>query len=231
MELPLYLTFKEFENRYYDNLEKWFEEYHTTSETDYLKALANLYRPYLYYNFANDRLQPDASIQIKNCFFPYQEKMGISFSAASSQRAAAGNAKSLSHVFEWKTVTMMEYAQHILDKINLHLSGNQGTEPKNILDFINDYRIITSRDGAGYCINYNQHQATIPFLKAYLPVQGRTVNIAVYRDFIFSVVQIAAFIDNKLKEILAPEYTIHAKCKADAKFKVQMSHQFLTMCN
>jgi hypothetical protein len=125
----------------------------------------------------------------------------------------------------------MEYAQHILDKINKYLSKNNNQESKNIHDFINNCEIITSRDGAEYCVNYNQHQSTLPFLKAYLPVYGQTVNIAVYRDFIFSVVQIAEFIDQKLKDVRAFESMIYTKLKSEARFKVQMSHQFLTMCN
>jgi hypothetical protein len=74
MELPFYLNFNDFENHYYDHLEKWFEEYHNTSEADYLKALADMYSPYLYYNFADDSLQADATIEIKECFFPYHER-------------------------------------------------------------------------------------------------------------------------------------------------------------
>jgi hypothetical protein len=231
MELPLYLSFTEFENHYYDNLEKWFEEYQNTSEIDYLKQLSKLYSPYLYYNFENDRLQADATIQIKDCFFPYHEKIGISFCTSCENRKSVKNSKSINHQFEWKTITMMEYAQHILDKINKYLSKNNNQESKNIHDFINNCEIITSRDGAEYCVNYNQHQSTLPFLKAYLPVYGQTVNIAVYRDFIFSVVQIAEFIDQKLKDVRAFESMIYTKLKSEARFKVQMSHQFLTMCN
>lgn len=231
MELPFYLSFNEFENRYYDNLEKWFEEYKNTSETEYLKALVEMYSPYLYYNFANDKLQADASIQIKDCFLPYYEKIGISFCTTCENGKSSKNVKSMNHIFEWKTITMMEYAQHILDKINRYFSKNNCKEGKNTLDFINNYEIITFREGAGYCVNYNLHQSTLPFLKAYLPVYGQTVNIAVYRDFIFSIVQIAEFIDKKLKDIHAFEHTIYTKLKSDAKFKVQMSHQFLTICN
>lgn len=231
MELPFYLSFNEFENTYYDTLEKWFEEYHNTSEKDYLKALVELYKPYVYYNFANNRLQADASIQIKDCFFPYYEKIGLSFCTTCDNGKISKNIKGMNHVFEWKTITMMEYAQHILDKINRYFSKNNDKEGKNTLDFINNHEIITSREGAGYCVNYNQHQATLPFLKAYLPVYGQTVNIVLYRDFIFSIVQIAEFIDRKLKEIYAFEDTIYSKLKSKAKFKVQLSHQFLTMCN
>lgn len=231
MELPLYLSFNEFENRYYDNLERWFEESHNTSETDYLKALAELYSPYLYYNFANDRLQADASIQIKECSFPYHDKIGLSFCTNCENGKLPKSTKSMNPIFEWKTISMMEYAQHILDKINKHLQTDKGKAGQNILDYINDYNVITARDGAGYCVDYNQHQPTLPFLKAYLPVYGQTVNISVYRDFIFSVVQIAEFIDRKLKEVYAFENTIYTKLKSDAKFRVQMSHHFLTICN
>ncbi|WP_294317254.1 hypothetical protein [uncultured Chryseobacterium sp.] len=232
MELPLYLSFNEFENFYYDNLEKWFEEHHNTSETDYLKALSELYSPYLYYNFTNDRLQADASIQIRDCFFPYYDKIGISFCTTSCDKGkSAKNTKTVNHQFEWKTVTMMEYAQHILDKINRYLVKNNIKETGNILDFINRCDIITSREGAGYCVDYHKHQSTLPFLKAYLPTHGQTVNIVVYRDFLFSVVQIAEFIDHKLKEVRDFESMLYFKLKSEAKFKVQMSHQFLTMCN
>lgn len=228
MELPFYLTYKEFETHYYNNLEKWFEAYHNTCEIDYLKQLANIYSPYLYYNFAKDKLQVDASIQIKDCFFPYHEKIGISF-CTNCEQSNKHISKGMNHLFEWKNITMMEYAQHILDKINRYMAKNKTKD--GILDFINDYEVITFRDGAGLCVNYNQHQSTILFLKAYLPVSGKTVDIAVYRDFIFSVVQIAEFIDGKLKEVQAFEHTMYAKLKSEAKFKVQMNDQFLTICN
>jgi hypothetical protein len=45
------------------------------------------------------------------------------------------------------------------------------------------------------------------------------------------VVQIAEFIDRKLKEVQAFEHTMYAKLKSEAKFKVQMNDQFLTICN
>lgn len=231
MELPLYLNFNDFENHYYDHLEKWFEEYYNASEADYLKTLASMYSPYVYYNFADDSLQADATIEIKDCFFPYHEKIGISFCTGCENGTSPK--KGMNHVFEWKNISMMEYAQHILDKINRYCSKNKGalSGSKNILDYINDYDIVTSREGAGYCISYNRHQMTIPFLKAYLPYYGQTVDMALYRDFIFSIVQIAEFIDQKLKTIQAFEHTIYAQSRAEAKFKVQMSRQFLTLCN
>ncbi|UOU98589.1 hypothetical protein MUU74_01145 [Chryseobacterium daecheongense] len=233
MELPFYLSFTEFENQYYNNLERWFEQYHNTSEIDYLKSLAELYSPYLYYNFANDRLQAEASIQIKDCFFPNHDKFGISFCTQCENGKPAKAVKGMNHIFEWKTITMMEYAQHILDKINGFLLKNDEVlnGQGNIMDFVNDYGIITGREGAGYCINYNQHQSTIPFLKAYLPYYGRTVDMAKYRDFLFSIVQIAECIDQKLKSVQAFEHTIYNKLKSEAKFKVQMNRQFLTICN
>lgn len=231
MELPFYLNFTDFESHYYDNLEKWFEEYHNTSETDYLRALAALYSPYLYYNFTEDKLQADASIEIKDCFLPYHDKIGISF--CTNWEAGAFSKRAMSHVFEWKTISMMEYAQHILDKINRYCSKNKNTlnSNKNILDYINDYEIVTSREGAGYCVSYSRHQMTVPFLKAYLPYYGQTVNMAVYRDFIFSVVEMAEFIDQRLKMVQAFEHTIYTRSRAEARFKVQMSRQFLSLCN
>ncbi|NIF07390.1 hypothetical protein F3J23_18370 [Chryseobacterium sp. Tr-659] len=230
MELPFYLNFNDFEKNYYENLEKWFEEYHNTSETDYLKALAELYSPYVYYNFAEDKVKADASIEIKDCFFPYHEIIGISFYPHCENGSSS---KGLNQVFEFKNISMMEYAQHILDKINKFCSKNMDAlnSNKNIHDYINHYDIITSVEGVGYCISYNRHQKVIPFLKAYLPYYGQTVNMAVYRDFIFSIEQIAEFIDEKLKSVRAFKQTIYVQSRAEAKFKVQLSRQFLTLCN
>jgi hypothetical protein len=234
MELPFYLSFKEFENNYYNNLESWFEHYHNTSETDFLKSLSELYKPYLYYNFANEKIQADASIQIKDCFFPYYEKIGISFCTSCEDGKPNKRLQNkMNHISEWKTITMMEYAQYILDKINKHFQKSK-TSPKDnesILDYINHYEIINSKEKTGYCVNYSQHQTTIPFLKAYLPYYGQTVDISVYRNFIFSVGQIGDFIDQKLKSVQAFEHCICTQLKSEAKFKLQMNHQFLTMCN
>ena len=231
MELPFYLNFTDFESNYYHNLEKWFEEYHNASEIDYLKALADLYSPYVYYNFAADKLQADASIEIKDCFFPYHEKIGISFCTHCEKDTIYG--KNLDHVFEFKNISMMEYAQHILDKINRYCSKNRSALQgnKSIHDYINHYDSITSVEGVGYCISYNRHQKVLPFLKAYLPYYGQTVNMTTYKEFIFSIVEIAEFIDKKLKTVRAFEHTIYAQSKSEAKFNVQMSRQFLTLCN
>lgn len=232
MKLPFYLSYKEFESHYYDNLEKWFEEYQNGSEIDYLKSLSELYSPYLYYNFGDDKLQADATLEIKDCFFPYYERMGISFCTSCDNGKRAHALKKVNHLFEWKTVTMIEYAQYILDKVNGSFSKKGiSKENENVLDYINNDEVISFREGAGYCINYHQHQTVVPFLTAYLPCYGQTVDITVYREFIFSIVQIADHIDKRLKEIQAFEHTIYAKLKSEAKFKVQMSHQFLMICN
>ncbi|MGH1520600.1 hypothetical protein [Chryseobacterium sp. JK1] len=231
MELPFYLHFKDFENHYYDNLEKWFEEYHNTSEIDYLKALAALYSPYLYYNFAENKLQADAFIEVKDCFFPYHERIGISFCNHCNDENFSK--KNPNHVFEFKNISMMEYAQHILDKVNKYCSKNINalSGSKNIQDYINDYDIVTSVEGVGYCISYNRHQKVIPFLKAYLPYYGQMVSMPLYRDFVFSIVDIAEYIDNKLKTMKAFEHSIYNQSRAEARFKVHMSRQFLTLCN
>jgi hypothetical protein len=45
----------------------------------------------------------------------------------------------------------MEYAQHILDKINKYCSKNRNAldGSKNIQDYVNDYDIVTSVEGVG----------------------------------------------------------------------------------
>jgi len=232
MEVPFYLTYKEFENTYYDNLERWFEQEGNSSETDYLKHLAHLYAPYLYYNFSLERLQADASVKIKDCFFPYYEKIGISF-CTGCDHGKAKDAEKMNHVFEWKTISMMEYAQHILDKVNDHISRNWIilNNGQCILDYLSNREVVTFRNGAGYCVDFSQHLSVLPFLKAYLPCSGKTVNMAVYRDFLFSVVQIAEHIDRRLKDVHAFESTIGNRLKSDAKFRIQVNQHFLTFCN
>lgn len=229
MELPFYLHYNEFQDHYYYHLEKWFEKHHNTSETDFLKSLAEMYIPFLYYNFANDKVVADASFQIKDCTFPFREKLGLSFCTSCESSKIK---EEMHYIFEWKTITMMEYAQHILDKINRYFFKHGISQKnKNVLDYINHYDAITFKEGVGYCINYQHHQKIIPFLRAYLPNYGQTVSINLYRDFISSLGQIADFIDERLKSVQIFEDTIYSKLKSEAKFKVQMSHQFLTLCN
>lgn len=231
MELPFYLSFKKFEENYYHHLEMWFEEHYNSSEVDFLLRLAEIYKPYLSYSFKGDTLQADGAIEVKNCFFSSFEKYGISFLVDGSAR---NYETKLSAVSESKTISMMEYAQCILDKVNLYFQKQKISmrENENILDYINDYQIITLKEQNGYCIDYNQHQKVLPFLKVYLPKFGSTVDIALYRNFYFSVVKIADFIDQKLNAVQAFEQSIYSVLKSEAMMKVHMrDHNFLTICN
>ena len=231
MEIPFYLGFKEFEKNYYNNLELWFEQYHNTNETDFLKSMAMLYKPYLSYSFVDDKLQADANIQVKNCFFSSLENYGISFNI---DHQSKNSGTKPSQVSETKTISMMEYAQCVLDKINAYFQQHQISMKENetILDYINNYEIITLKEKNGYCLNYNVHQKTLPFLKAYLPHFGSTVEISNYRIFYFSVVRIADFIDQKLKAIEAFDQSIYCELKSEALVKIHMrGHSLLTICN
>lgn len=234
MEVPFYLSFKEFEKNYYNNLERWFEKYHNASEIDFLKFLADMYKSYLSYNFSENKLQTDASIKVKNCFFPYFENFGISFCLDYGNGRKTKPAKEgIQNVSEWKTITMMEYSQHILDKINTYFQSNQlKKEQQNVREYINNYEIITAKEQTGYCLDYDLHQKTIPFLKAFLPIYGSTVDISLYRNFHFSVVRIAEFIDRKLVEVQAFESSIFSALKSEATMTLHMKNQnFLTICN
>jgi len=234
MELPFYISFRTFEKDYYDNLEKWFEHYDNASEIDFLKSQSELYRPYLCYNFSDNLLHTDAVIKVKNCFFPYFDNFGISFCIDyenGKQTKALKNG--LNNRSEWKTITMMEYAQHILDKINtyFHKKGLDRSK-ENVQDYINHYEIISSNEQTGYCLNYEEHQKTIPFLKAFLPTYGCTADISLYRNFHFSMVRIAEFIDQKLKAVEAYEFSSFSILKSEAKITLHMrNHTFLTICN
>jgi len=231
MEIPFYISFSEFEKNYYNNLERWFEEFNNTNEIDFLKCMAEIYKPYLSYSYTEDRLQADAVIKVKNCFFPYIEKFGISFNIdenCNSEKTKMNN------ISEWKTITMMEYAQDVLDKINAYFHKNKRTmkENESILDYVNNYEIITSKEKNGYCLNFDLHQKTVPFLKAYLPRFGSTVDITSYTNFHFSVVRIADFIDEKLKSVEAFDQSIYSELKSEAMVKLHMKDQsFLTACN
>ncbi|KMQ62881.1 hypothetical protein ACM39_17330 [Chryseobacterium sp. FH2] len=234
MELPFYISYREFEKDYYDNLEKWFEHYDNTNEIDFLKSQAELYRPYLCYNFSEDKLQPDAVIKVKHCFFPYFENFGISFCVDfENGKQSKPLPPGINNISEWKTITMMEYAQHVLDKINTYFyKKGLNKEKENVLNYINNHEIITSKEQTGYCLHYEQHQKTIPFLKAFLPYYGCTVDISLYRNFHFSIVRIADFIDQKLKAVKAFEYSSYSVLRSEATIKLHMkNHNFLTICN
>ncbi|MCY0967610.1 hypothetical protein [Chryseobacterium wangxinyae] len=231
MKIPFYLSFREFENDYYHNLEIWFENNQNTNETDFLLAVKEFYKPYLCYSFADDKLQTEALIEVKNCFFSFLENYGISFHIDEKTKDSK---KKINSVSEAKTISMMDYAQCVLDKIytyfqQYHISMK---ENENILNYINNYEIITLREKNGYCLDYDMHQKTIPFLEAYLPRFGSNVDISVYRDFYFSVVKIANFIDGKLKAVEAFDQSIYAELKSEATVNIHMrGHSFLTICN
>ena len=137
MKIPFYLSFREFENEYYNNLEKWFENDQNTNETDFLLATKELYKPYLCYNFSEDKLQTEAVIRVKNCFFPYNENFGISFNM--NHEKAKNFKTKINNISEWKTISMMEYAQHILDRIHHYFQKNKISMKENetILNYIN----------------------------------------------------------------------------------------------
>lgn len=234
MELPFYISFRKFEKDYYDNLEKWFEHYDNASEIDFLKSQAELYRPYLCYNFSENKLQTDAVIKVKHCYFPYFDNFGISFcSDYENGKEANALPSGINNISEWKTITMMEYAQHILDKINAYFQQKGLDKTKeNVLDYINNCDIIMAKEQTGYCLNYDQHQKTISFLNAFLPCYGCTVDISLYRNFHFSMVRMADFIDQKLKAVEAFEYSSFSVLRSEAKIALHMrNHSFLSICN
>lgn len=231
MKTPFYLSFREFEHAYYNDLERWFENDCNTCETDFLLHLKDIYKPYLCYNFSEDRLQADATIEIKNCFFPYHDNFGISF----HDNSCSGNFRTgINNISELKTITMMEYAQHILDRIHHYFQKNKISmkENESITDYINHYGIITAKEKTGYCPDYDVHQKKLPFLKAFLPHFGTTVDISLYRNFYFSVVRIADFIDSKLKAVESFEQSIYSELRSEAMIRIHMRNQtFLTVCN
>lgn len=231
MQSPFYLSFKNFENNYYNHLEQWFEEYHNTNEIDFLRHLASIYKPYLSYNFLENKLQTEATIKVKNCYFPATENFGISFNIDDKSSRCNTN---LHQVSEWKTITMLEYAQCVLDKINKHFYHNNISmkEDESVLSYINHYEIIMARENTGYCLDYDVHQTALPFLRAFLPHFGNTVDISLYRNFYFSMVRIADFIDKKLKSIEAFEYSIYQQLQSASAMKRHFhQHSFLSICN
>lgn len=232
MKIPFYLSFRKFENTYYNNLEKWFENDPNTGETDFLLYLKDMYKPYLCYNFSEDRLQADATIDIKNSFFPYHENFGISFSI--DQTNGKSFRTKINNISELKTISMMEYAQHILDRIHHYFRKNNISMKENetILDYINHYEIITAKEKTGYCPDYDLHQKKLPFLRAFLPHFGSTVDISAYRNFYFSVVRIADFIDSRLKDVQAFDQSIYSELRSEAMIRIHLRNQtFLTVCN
>ncbi len=82
MEIPFYLSFKEFEKNYQTDLSKWFEYYPDSDEVDFLKELVGQYHYYLDYDFTEDQLTADVVITLANCIFPYHEKSECRFIAA-----------------------------------------------------------------------------------------------------------------------------------------------------
>jgi len=88
----------------------------------------------------------------------------------------------------------MEYAHYILDKNYEHLERINYAFAKNetILEHISDSTIISSQENFGYWLNEDLHQLALPFLKAYIPVLEKTVNPALYRNFLYQKLSISS---------------------------------------
>lgn len=231
MELPFYLSFSDFENNYYNHLEQWFEKHCNTSEIDFLKAYSELYLPYVSYNFSENKLQTEATINVKNNFFPFIDNYGISLS---SDGVLDAQSSKFHQISEWKSISMIEYAQCVLDKINKFLQQKAVTikENESILNYLNNYEIITQTEIIGYNLDFRTHQKTLPFLRAYLPILQNNVDVSSYRNFYFSVVKIANFLDGKLNSVQAYDESIYSQLKTKSLRKRHLKNQtFLTICN
>jgi len=226
MEIPFYLSFKEFENNYSTDLEKWFEYYYDSEEVDFLKELVNQYYYCLQYDLAEHKLKPDVTITIPDCIFPYHEKSEVSFvSAFENGRQKRVFRDKDKNVFEWKKITMLEYAQNILDKIHQYLKTSNIVlaENETLHNYINKREIVTSHDWIGYRFDYKLHQEALPFLKAFMPLHGETVSESLFRNFNFAIIKITEFIDQRLKALKAFEYSIYNKVRSKVRSRFDMT--------
>ncbi|WP_223560209.1 hypothetical protein [Chryseobacterium lathyri] len=224
MEIPFYLSFKEFEKNYQADLKKWFEHYCDADELDFLKDLLELYRYYLCYNVVEDKLDFEGVIEIMDCLVPFRNKGNLQILGAffTTYKDKEGN------LFQKKTITMIEYAQHVLDLVNMYLKNNKVeiVDGVNIKDYIGRRDIISDNDSFGYWINFDIHKLTLPFLKTYIPINGKIVNATLYRNFGFAVVRIANFIDERLKSLNAFEFSFYNRLKSEAKSQEQNKSNF-----
>lgn len=224
MEIPFYLSFKEFEKNYSNDLTRWFEYYCDSDEVDFLKELVNQYYYCLEYDFTEDKLIPDITITLWDCIFPYHEKSEVRFISAYED----GKPKKVyqdqdKNVFEPKKISMMEYTQLIIEKIHKYFKENNISfkENETLHDYINHREIIISHECFGFWLDYNLHQKTLPFLKAYMPFKGENINESLFRNFNFAIVRIAGLIDQKLKSLKAFEWSIYHKVKSQAKLELE----------
>lgn len=233
MEIPFYITFKEFEKNYPADLARWFEYCCDSSELDYLKELVAQYYYFLEYDFAQDKLIPDVTITLADCIFPFHEKSELTFITAYEN----GKEKEVfvdekKNVYEWKKITMMEYAQFILDKIHTYFKNTHSVFPENetLHQYINNREVIKSDEFFGYRISDSLHQKALPFLKAYMPLYGDMVSEQLFRNFNFAIVKIAEFIDAKLKSLKSFELSIYQKVKSFAKKQVEKNAANCPQC-
>lgn len=231
MELPLYLSFSEFEANYYNHLEQWFNEFHNSSEIDFLVAWANRYLPYVSYNSQEDKLQAEASIEVTHYYFSQRDNYGISYQEMGNIQLGI----SKFHVkSELKTISLMEYAQYVLDRIHFFAQekGILISDTEDLYPYYANYEIISKKEILGYEIEYRKHQKFLPFLKAYLRESNSSVDFTLYRNFYFSVIKIAEYIDHKLSSVNADQDTIITRLKSENYLKKHFKeHNYLAICN
>lgn len=178
MEIPFYYSFKEFETNYYSDLQNWIKDYPDATEKDFLFELKELYEPFVRWS-GKYHFKP--KIKISYEYDGYTEYADITI----NEVAEYAEKKIIAHCKDIGTIEDIDAENYIFE------------DNINPLDYWEDSNKFYSNE----TIHFEDKQFNyLKYFFNYLGFLGFQLDEKKYKNFSFSVVKIAEWIDEKIKE-------------------------------
>lgn len=177
MDIPFYYSFKEFETNYNSDLQNWIKDFPDATEKDFLGELKELYEPFVRWSGK----------------YHFKPKIRISYE--------------YDGYTEYADITINEVAEYAEKKIIVHCKDigtieNVDTENYIFEESINplDYWEDSNKYYSNETIHFEDKQFNyLKYFFTYLGFLGFQLDEKKYKNFSFSVVKIAEWIDEEIK--------------------------------
>lgn len=205
MEIPFYYSFKEFEANYYFDFQNWIKEFPDATEKDFLFALKELYEPFVRWSGKYHFKEIRKEIKLKNEPQDWMDSIGKHLNTKqelidyiSLEVLTKTIDRRFSNYFVWNQFFKEDFKDKTLVKILYDCE---------ILDIVygNEYKESIYGENDNFKINYRSIKNIEKFVFFNLERESNDelffcFNEKRYKNFGFSVVRIAEWIDEKIKE-------------------------------
>lgn len=205
MEIPFYYSFKEFETNYYSDLQNWIKEFPDATEKDFLFALKELYEPFVRWSGKYHFKEIRKEVKLKNEPQDWMDSIGKHLNTKqelidyiSLEVLTKTIDRRFSNYFVWNQFFKEDFKDKTLVKILYDCE---------ILDIVygNEYKESIYGENDNFKINYRSIKNIEKFVFFNLERESNDelffcFNEKRYKNFGFSVVRIAEWIDEKIKE-------------------------------